>query len=193
MTNVKVTVNVGGADYELANSNNLFQREIAAPGKTGNLLVAAIDESGNVARSSATLEVLPEWLPPKIDWEANDFFNAKDYNRIIGNMKYLKIYLDNLFLNITEVAMGDSKTYESLIYAREMNAIENTLEKLNIETYKFDIGETKEYKANRATPLWNEFNRIESAMLLLYKTMVVHREALPKLNFKLGKKKGIKV
>lgn len=193
MTNVKVTVNVGGADYELANSNNLFQREIAAPGKTENLLVTAIDESGNVSRSNATLEVFPEWLPPKIDWGANDFFNAKDYNRIIGNMKYLKIYLDNLFFNITEVAMGDSKTYESLIYAREMNAIENTLEKLNLETYKFDIGETKEYKANGATPLWSEFNRIESAMLLLYKTMVVHREALPKLNFKLGRRKGIKV
>lgn len=133
------------------------------------------------------------WIEPKTDWMENDYFNASDYNRIIGNTTYLKTYLDDLFLNLTNVSLGEEKTYTSLFYAREMNAIENALEKLNLETYKFDIGETKEYKANGATPLWSEFNRIESAMLLLYKTMVVHREALPKLDFKLGRRKGIKV
>lgn len=193
MAEVKVIASVGNADYELAGESNLYQKEIAAPNETENILVTAIDESGNEAYGTATLEVFPEWMPPKTDWTESDYFNAKDYNRIIGNMKYLETYLGNLFLGVTEVSLGDNKTYESLIYAREMNAIENSLEKLNLETYKFDIGDTKEYKANGATPLWSEFNRIESAMLLLYKTIMAHKEALPKLSFGLGKKKGIKV
>lgn len=135
---------------------------------------------------------MAEWIEPKTDWVENDYFNASDYNRIIGNIAYLKACLDGLFLNLTNVSLGEEKTYLSLIYAREMNGIEQSLEKLNSETYRFDIGETQTYRANKPTPLWSEFNRIESAMLLLYNTMVTHKEALPRLAFKLGSQKGIR-
>lgn len=135
---------------------------------------------------------MAEWIEPKTDWTSEDYFNAEDYNRIIGNITYLKAYLDDLFSNLTNVSLGEEKTYLSLIYAREMNDIEQTLEKLNSETYRFGIGETQTYKANKPTPLWSEFNRVESAMLLLYKTMVAHKGALPRLAFRLGGQKGIK-
>lgn len=194
MAEIKVVAIVDGTDYSLSNANEqeLYQRTIVAPYSSTNVSVSATDESGNQSLESVYLDVNSEWLPPKIDWTENDYFNAKDYNRIIGNMYFLRGYMDKLFLDLTDISRADDKTYESLIYAREINDIEQTLERLNLETYKFDIGETKTYKANKATPLWTEFNRIESAMLLLYKTMIAHKEALPRLAFKLGRQKGIK-
>ena len=89
--------------------------------------------------------------------------------------------------------MGEEKLEESLIYAREINAIEVALEKLNKETYKFNIGETKEYMKNKRTLDFNELNRIESAILLLYKTMISHKESLPRFEFNLGGQKGFRV
>lgn len=133
------------------------------------------------------------WIEPKTDWVASDYFNIDDYNRIIGNITHLKALAGDLFLKLTELPMGEEKTYLSLIYAREMNNIENSLEVLNLETYGFDIGEKTEYRANGSTPLYSEFNRIESAILLLYNTMASHKEALPRLAFTLGGQKGLKV
>lgn len=133
------------------------------------------------------------WIEPKTDWTENDFFNAVDYNRIIGNIAYLKAYSDDLFLNVTNVSLGEEKTYTSLIYAREINDIEQALERLNLETYEFDIGETQTYKQNKQTPLWSEYNRLESAILLLHNTMVAHKGSLSRLAFKLGNQKGIRV
>lgn len=134
-----------------------------------------------------------EWIEPKIDWTSESFFNYYDYNRIIGNLTYLKAYLDTLFNDLTKVSLGSKKTVKSLIYAREINAIENALETLNLETYNFNIGQKKSYQTNKRTIDWVELNRIESAILLLYKTMVAHKQSLPRLAFTLGGQKGLKV
>ena len=80
-----------------------------------------------------------------------------------------------------------------MVYAREINASEDCWENLNLGSYSFDIGNKNTYYAPQSTPLYSEFNRIESAILLLSKTMTAHKEALPKLSFRLGSQKGIKV
>ena len=133
------------------------------------------------------------WIEPKTNWESTDYFNIEDYNRIVGNLTYLKDLSLELFKDFTTEDMVGSKDYSSMIYAREINAIENNLETVNINTYNFDIGDTKEFYPNKATPLWSEFNRIESAMLLLHNTMLAHKNALPRLAFTLGGQKGLKV
>ena len=133
------------------------------------------------------------WIEPKTDWTSADFFNAEDYNRIIGNITHLKALGDDLFSGLSNLSMGEEKSVMSLIYAREMNNIENALESLNLETYNLGIGDKQTFKANGSTPLWSEFNRIESAILLLYNTMVVHKDNLPRLDFRLGNQKGIRV
>lgn len=133
------------------------------------------------------------WKEPKTNWVSTDYFDAEDYNRIIGNIGYVRELADDLFLHISKEDLGEEKTHLSMLYAREMNAIESTLETLNLETYQFEVGETMEYRANGSTPLWSELNRIESAIFLLYNTMTAHKAALPRLEFRLGNQKGIKV
>ena len=34
------------------------------------------------------------WIEPKTDWVSTDYFNIEDYNRIIGNIIYLKDFAD---------------------------------------------------------------------------------------------------
>ena len=128
------------------------------------------------------------WIEPKTNWESTDYFNIVDYNRIVGNLTYLKSFSEKLFRSYDLFGMEQEKTYSSMIYA-----IENNLETVNINTYNFDIGDTKEFYPNKTTPLWSEFNRIESAMLLLHNTMLAHKNALPRLAFTLGSQKGIRV
>lgn len=194
MAVVNVIAEVEGEEYTLSTTDNTsYETEISAPQETTDISVTAIDENGNVKTVTEELNVGYEWLPPKTDWVATDYFNYVDYNRIINNIRYLRNLANKLFLGISRADLGEEKTYLSMFYAREMNNIESSLEILNLETYDFDIGEKTEYRENGSTPLYSEFNRIESAILLIYNTMTSHKEALPRLAFNLGGQKGIKV
>lgn len=135
------------------------------------------------------------WIEPKTNWASTDFFNASDYNRIRGNLLYLADFSQNMFPSVVIGDLGVEKVIGDLIYAREVNAFETALETLNKATYNFDIGEKAVYRDNGATPLWSEWNRIESALLILHSTMVSHFNVLhlQGLPFRLGNQKGIKV
>lgn len=133
------------------------------------------------------------WIEPKTDWTSDDYFNPDDYNRIIGNIIHLKFFASTLFAQLSELTLGEEKDYTSYIYAKEINAIEDGIDALNIETYNLNIGEKINFNSNKNTPLWSEFNRIESACLLLYKTMNGHKGTLKRMAFTLGNQKGIRV
>ena len=133
------------------------------------------------------------WTEPKTDWSASDRFNAADYNRIIGNLNYLKETADKVYLGVKAVSLGEEKTYLSMIYAREFNAIENALENINVGTYGLNIGKKPVFAANKPTPMCSEYNRIEQSCLLLYNTLAAQINALPVLSFTLGGQKGIRV
>lgn len=133
------------------------------------------------------------WIEPKTDWTVKDFFNASDYNRIIGNLKFLQDFSLHMFKKIEFADLGAEKDYESFIYAREVNNIENNLETLNLASYKLSIGNKTVYRDNGNTPLFGEFNRLESAMLKLYNMMQAHYGSLARLSFTLGGQKGFKV
>lgn len=185
MAEIVVVANLDNENYELTNTeDDIFSREIAAPERDTEIYITATDESGNVAKAIEFLGVNSEWLPPKIDWTSNDYFNAIDYNRIIGNISYLRNYAGKLFLGISDITKKEEKNYKSMIYAREINTIENEIEKLNKETYSLNIGAKKEYKANGKTPDYMELNRIERACLMLYNELKCHKENLPRLAFR---------
>ena len=136
---------------------------------------------------------MANWIEPKTDWNAEDAFDYVAYNRVTGNITYLKALADDLWARLTELSLETEKGNLSPIYARHMNAIEDGLDRLNLETYNKDIGEKKTYKPNGNVPLYDEYNRIEMACLILYKELNVHKANLPKLAFVLGNQKGIRV
>lgn len=194
MSDVKVTAQVGRNIYSLDNiSNNLYERDISSPLQTSNVTIRAIDMHGNATERNETLGIKPKWQMPKTDWTTEDYFNYWDYNRIIGNIFFLNRFMRFLFLPFSITDMGDDKSYESMIYSREFNAIEDNLQTVNQKTYKFEIGEKKKWQANKPIPTYEDFNRIESACLKLYTQAMADYEALSTLEFTLGGEKGIKV
>ena len=113
---------------------------------------------------------------------------------MINNLNFLKEMSDELFVNIPFVDMGTEKDGEanSFIYAREFNNIENNLYNLA----KWSYGENakrRTYRSNGATPTFEDFNRLESMMLVLYNKMLSHKANLYRLPFRLGNQKGMRV
>lgn len=108
------------------------------------------------------------WQTPKTNWKISDFLNYADYNRIVGNIDYLKTEISAFIGSIDEyVQLDKNKNYASVVYSEEMNGIENNLDMLNTYTYNLDIGEKTSYTINGSTPLFSEFNRIENACALI--------------------------
>ena len=132
------------------------------------------------------------WIEPKTDWKESDYFNATDYNRITGNIAYLKELAAKLFTHYGIDDMGAPKDYSSMIYAREMNAIEQNLQKINVHGYGQNIGKANTYYAGKATPTYEDYNRIESACLMIYENFAANISALKRLSFALGNQKGIR-
>ena len=133
------------------------------------------------------------WQTPKTNWINTDYFNVADYERIVGNLKYLKDLLELMYSPVTTEEMTENKTYASMLYASEINAIESNLEVINQGTYSFDLGQTKTYTPNGHTPTYEEFNRIESAILRLKITLESQYENIPKIAFILGNYRGIQI
>lgn len=139
-----------------------------------------------------------EWITPKTDWDSADFFNIEDYGRIINNIAYLKVFAKEvLILELANVDFSEDivndKTYSSMIYASEINAIEDKLEELNQKTYSINIGDKKVYYPNEKTMNYDDLNRMETACLNIYKTLVSQINGIDRLSFTLGGQKGIRL
>jgi hypothetical protein len=136
-----------------------------------------------------------EWIEPKTDWDITDYFNIDDYGRIVNNIAYLKEYAKTILLNLENVEFSENivndKTYTSMIYASEINAIEDKLEELNLKTYAVNIGEKKTYYPNEKTMNYDDLNRIETACLNIFKTISSHINEIQRFPFTLGGQKGI--
>ena len=67
------------------------------------------------------------WLEPKTDWQASDFFNIQDYNRIKGNLNEIRTMALTMWPDFSFEEMGTDKTYEDYgFYADEINKFEES-------------------------------------------------------------------
>lgn len=128
---------------------------------------------------------MAEWITPKTDWKATDYFNDYDYNRIKNNINLLKERVANLYADFETPNLGSDKNSASMIYAREINNIEQTLELINQNSFNLDIGDKKTYAINGYTINYEELNRIESATQILYGTSISYIRLRKHLEIKL--------
>lgn len=123
---------------------------------------------------------------PKTNWLPTDYFNIGDYNRIIGNIAFIKELASEVYPLFQYNDMGENKTYNDYLYADEMNAIENNLTLIVQNTFPFIIGEEKTYYENQTIPDYVEFNRIESAIKLIHDNILGQIGGRKTLSFILG-------
>lgn len=65
------------------------------------------------------------WITPKTDWKGTDTFNASDWLRIVGNVKYIA---DELYLAYTPyTSVTDGQT---LLTSKNRNDVTEMIEKL---------------------------------------------------------------
>ena len=65
------------------------------------------------------------WITPKTDWKGTDTFNASDWLRIVGNVKYIADELSLAYTPFTSVTDGST-----LLTAKDRNDVTEMIEKL---------------------------------------------------------------
>ena len=109
------------------------------------------------------------WQQPKTDWQASDYFNIKDYNRIKGNLNEIRRQALILWPDFTFEDMGGDKAYTDYgFYADEINRFETNVGRICAGTYPFAVGNQKTFYDNQPFIDWQELNRIEEACRLIY-------------------------
>ena len=126
------------------------------------------------------------WQTPKTNWKQGDKVNMQDYNRWKNNITYLRELSLEVYKAYTLTDMGTDKAYTDYIYADEINTIEAHLAALPVHTYPFEVGEQQTYYPNQPTPDYKEFNRIESACLLIYNNLIGQIHGRRRLAIRLG-------
>lgn len=134
------------------------------------------------------------WQTPKTDWTADDRFNISDYNRIKNNLMYLQELGSEIYSFFEIDDMGEDKTsYAEYWKPAEFNLFESNLDLIKEVFPQSDIGIRKTFFENAPFIDYIELNRIESAMLNYYQMGTTQKAINPRLAFRLGNMKGVKV
>lgn len=114
------------------------------------------------------------WQQPKTDWQADDFFNIEDYNRIKGNLNEIYARALELWPEFTFEEMGEDKTYQDYsFYSDEINRFEANVDHICNGAFPFSVGSRQIFYDNQPFIDWQELNRIESACLKMYQNIIL--------------------
>lgn len=137
-----------------------------------------------------------EWQTPKTDWKTQydaagrytgDYFEAADYNRIVGNLEYLQNLRNTLWPVLSLGFMG-KMTQADFAFASDFNLVEENLQKLVASSVDPGIGLFRRWEGNGASPTAADINRIEGGMLALCQMLQQQKDARPKLAFGLNRR-----
>lgn len=110
------------------------------------------------------------WQTPKTNWTRSDYFNVADWDRIRGNLEYLRDFAV-MFFDTFSLAATDTKTVTDWLYASDLNTLEQNLETININVGYLDIGVTKTFTPGGNSIDYIELNRIEKACVAIYQRL----------------------
>ncbi|MEG0178413.1 MAG: hypothetical protein RR573_10320 [Oscillospiraceae bacterium] len=126
------------------------------------------------------------WITPKTNWTKDDTFDiSPDYERIKGNILYLKAEAAQLYLPFSINIMADY-SIKSLPYENFFNNVENGLRAIYDNTFKRSTYFSKRFIENAPIWDWRDLNRIESMSAQIYADFTAQSLAKPRLKFQLG-------
>lgn len=135
------------------------------------------------------------WITPKTNWVSGDYVNIDDFNRIRGNILYLKeqalkFYSDFTLEDVKEMGYSDYVYQNGKIV---WNILEDNLHQIVNNTYYQNVGSKKTFYVGGQYIMFNELNRIENACLTYYTLFLGQENAINTLSFELGNYGGIKL
>lgn len=139
------------------------------------------------------------WVEPKVNWHGEtvngvytgDRFNASDFNRIKNNLEYLRELAVEMYDSFSIESLGTDRTPIDYFYADEINQMEKNLNTINERTLKRSYGETPIYEDNGKTMTFQELNRLEGAILDLYRRLTNQKEGRRMFEWNFGMKGGL--
>ncbi len=118
------------------------------------------------------------WQTPKTDWAIQpyvsgryqgDWFNIEDYNRIVGNLRYLHAAGQNVYATVFSILGMSSARITAFPRASDIGALEDVLYALTQNTYSPPTYAGKRsWSDGGVTPDVTDLNRIEQACADLY-------------------------
>lgn len=73
------------------------------------------------------------WIAPKLDWNASNYINYPDWNRIENNIFELYTYLNSIQYTVPlPSATNTTRTVSSIDYLSSINRIENNLDAIRL-------------------------------------------------------------
>lgn len=136
------------------------------------------------------------WIKPKTNWIVKydrdgtylgDYFNLADYDRIKNNILEL-LELSKELYPLFELTPFDQLRTGDLFYITSMNKIESNLSLLNSKTLKLPY-DKKNWVDHKEFITFADLNRIELLIQNLYEYLESSNNRLPRLPYKLGRKK----
>ena len=119
------------------------------------------------------------WSTPKVDWKPIEYFNIEDWQRIRGNLEYLRDRLHAMGTRMPALLETDTgRGYSELPYVHLVNNMEQNLADLR-EILGADFTEEVAQKTWYArldsmytsNPTYQDWNRWERVLLLVYEAI----------------------
>lgn len=134
------------------------------------------------------------WLEPKIDWQSDDYINIEDFNRIRGNIEYLRNESQRFYPTFPfSISLSQEVGHESYAYSELWNSLESCLQDIVDSTTVMAVGSEKTYSVNDPYIDYNELNRLENACLIYHSMFIGQGNTIRKLAYRLGNDKGVRV
>lgn len=110
------------------------------------------------------------WLPPKIDWTLNDYYNAEDLNRVESNTQEVA----NLVRKVVGLTVSlnnpiTNRDYKYLEFASDLNRIESNIQCLKVINIPWEPMKTNWRDGDSFD--YRDANRLEINIYNLYKTL----------------------
>ena len=130
---------------------------------------------------------MADWVTPKTNWTEADYFNLDpDYNRIKGNIQWIKDFSAQMYADFSLISMGDF-TIDGFPADTFLNNIVDNVTALEENLFKPpQDGDMNRYAGG--SPGWDyrQLNIIESNIRRLHDAMVGQWNLIPTMAFSMG-------
>ena len=134
------------------------------------------------------------WREPKQDWKPTDYINSEDFNRIRGNIEFLKEKAKKYHVvKDSGVPLANEVNKSTYAYAEYWNSLEKNLQDLVDSAPYYVVGEEKTYQVLQSYIDYRELNRLEKACKIYYNMLIGQDETVRRLAFTLGNDGGVRI
>ena len=134
------------------------------------------------------------WQEPKLNWQPTDYINSEDFNRIRGNIEYLKDKMKKYHeLKESGTPLPDEVSKRSYGYCEYWNGLEKNLQDIVDSAPFYQVGNEKKYYPLQHYIDYQELNRLEKACEIYYNMLIGQDNSIRELSYTLGNDGGIRI